>query len=470
MAANQIRTMTTNNEIFTITKSGKLQLHLHFGQTKTWDSKRRIILMSAGAQGGKTALGGWWIWREICQQGSGDYLAITTSFDLFQMKMLPEMLKIFEEVLGIGRYWAGTRTIEIRNPETNQFMAERSSDQMWARVILRSAISLSGLEAATAKAAWLDEAGQDEFTIEAWRAIRRRLALYRGRILITTTLYNLGWLKQQVLDVAEKGGNIAEFNIGKGQVRTVDNEKANIGVIQFDSIINPKFPYEEYKEAEETLPKDLFLMFYRGRVAMLRDLIYDCFDTSRHLCKRFDIPLTWPRYLGLDFGGVHMAGVFFAEDPNTHILYCYREYLEGRMTTEEHVMALKKDEPRFALVIGGSGSEQQWRDEFGDKGLYVRCPKISDVSVGISKVYKEIKKDGIIYFDDLDGIIDQKGRYRRVRDKRTGEIIDEIENKRIFHFLDAERYIISEIRGKPQPKAEDFEELGTVEDFELRWR
>ena len=51
-----------------------------------------------------------------------------------------------------------------------------------------------------------------------------------------------------------------------------------------------------------------------------------------------------------------------------------------------------------------------------------------------------------MYYQNLHGILDEKGRYRRKRDKQTGELIDEIEDKNSFHHLDAERYIISLIR------------------------
>ncbi|MCH8284717.1 MAG: hypothetical protein IIC20_09095, partial [Chloroflexi bacterium] len=44
----------------------------------------------------------------------GDFLAVTATYDLFLQKMLPELLEVFVRILGIGYYWAGTRTIELR--------------------------------------------------------------------------------------------------------------------------------------------------------------------------------------------------------------------------------------------------------------------------------------------------------------------------------------------------------------------
>ena len=149
---------TQPTELFEIdAETGKLTLNFHSGQTKAWDSDKRFVLMLAGTQGGKTSFGPWWLWREIQKKGRGDYLAITTSYDLFILKMLPELRKVFEGVLRIGRWWGGYKVIELCDPETGKFLANLQSDEMWGRIILRSANAESGLEASTAKAAWLDE-------------------------------------------------------------------------------------------------------------------------------------------------------------------------------------------------------------------------------------------------------------------------------------------------------------------------
>lgn len=414
----------------------------HRAQDLAFDSPRRIVAMIAGAQSGKTSWGPWWLDQEIRRRGGGDYIVGTSSFDLFKLKLLPAMREVFEHILGLARYWSGDRVLELRNPETGEFMAQRADDAMWARIILRSAESTGGLESTTAKGAWLDEAGQDSFLLDAWRAVRRRVALHRGRVLITTTLYNLGWLKQQVIDRALEGGTISIDNLPNGaEIELTDNPTADIALIQFDSIANPVFPLDEYAYAEATMPADEFAMFYRGRVTKLRTLIYDCFDRRKNTCPRFAIPDNWKRYLGLDFGGVNTAGVFFAEEPGTTRLFGYREYSHGGRTSKEHAEELLRGEPMAPTCVGGSTSEGQWRQEFRAGGLAVREPEISDVGVGISRVYGKIKSEQLIFFDDLEGVLDQFGSYKRKRNK-AGEITDEIENKAVYHYLDAVRYII----------------------------
>src|SRR5205823_5064075 len=103
----------------------------------------------------KTSFGPWWLHREIERCGPGDYLAVTSTFDLFKLKMLPTLCEVFEQILGIGRYWSGDRVIELCDPATGKFLARRSQDTMYTRIILRSAEAKSGLESTTSKAAWL---------------------------------------------------------------------------------------------------------------------------------------------------------------------------------------------------------------------------------------------------------------------------------------------------------------------------
>lgn len=412
--------------LWTTDTTGQLRLQLHAGQSRAWRSQRRIVAILAGTQGGKTSFLPWLLWREVTRCGAGDYLAVTSTYDLFKLKFLPALLEVFEHLTGMGRYWAADRLIELADPTTGRFLAERASDAMWGRIILRSAESGGGLESSTAKAALCDEAGMDSFTIDTWEAILRRLSLSQGRIFLGTTIYNLGWLKQRLYDPWRAGSS------------TID-------VVQFDSTENPAFPRAEYERAQRELPAWKFLMFYRGQFTRPAGLIYDCFDEQRHTCPRFALPDAWPRYLGLDFGGVNTAGLFYAEDPETKRLYLYRAYKAGERTASEHVQALLAGEPGVPTAVGGAPSEDQWRAEFRAAGLPVRPPATGEVEVGIDRVYGAHRRDEIMVFNDLHGYLDEKQRYSREVDA-VGEPTEKIANKSRFHVMDAERYIVGWLR------------------------
>lgn len=417
-------------------------LTLHEGQQAAWDAIERFVAVIAGTQGGKTSFGPWWLHREIAQQGPGDYLAVSATFDLFKLKMLPELLEVFTDLLGIARFWAGDGVLELCEhvydeahglwfPIPGQFRATRSTDPMWGRIIIRSASARGGLESATAKAAWLDEAGHDDFTLAAWEAVLRRLSLSRGRVLITTTPYNLGWLKQKLYDPWRAGAR-------------------HIRVIQFASIINPAFSREEFEERRRTMDDWKFRMFYQGQFERPAGLIYNMFvdayrDAGGHLVKPFLLPGRWPRYVGVDPGGANFCKVWLALDPDTGVYYLYRESLEGDKSTAQH--AREADElarslgENVVMYYVGQPAETQARKDWGEAGVTaVMAPPVADIESGLDAVIDLLKTWRLYVFDTCQGVLDQIGTYRRVLDD-AGLVTDKIMNKEVYHYLDALRYV-----------------------------
>jgi len=263
---------------------------------------------------------------------------------------------------------------------------------------------------------------------------------------MTTTLYNFGWIVQHILDVAVKTGDVSFYYENGGEIQKTVSKQKDITVIQLDSIVNPQFPKEEFTDAAELLSEEEFNMFYRGRKSTRRFLIYDVFDPEKHVCTTpFKISDSWKRYWGMDYGGEHMAVIFLAEEPTTKRLYVYREYMAGGKDVAGFTDDIVKGEISPFRAYGGSKSEENWRREFRWHGTSVEQPTIIDVNLGISRTYTAIKNDGIIFFSDVKGIIDELGRYRRVRNE-NGEATDEILDKNTFHRLDALRYIVSSIR------------------------
>jgi hypothetical protein len=286
------------------------------------------------------------------------------------------------------------------------------------------------LESSTAKAAWLDEAGQKRFRVGSWEAILRRLSIAQGRALLTTTPYDLGWLKQQIWDRWKRGDPAYD-------------------VIRFDSTENPAFPRAEFQRARRDLPRWKFELFYRAIFTRPAGLIYESFVDERapegHLLPRCAVPDAWERFCGIDFGGVNTAAVFYAREPGAPRLWLYRTYQAGGRTARGHVEAILKDEPRRPVCVGGSHSEGQWRSEFRAAGLSVMEPPIRDVEVGIDRVYGCHARDEILVFEDLQEYRDQKMSYAREVDE-NGEPLEKIADKETFHLMDAERYIISHLR------------------------
>lgn len=420
--------------IYDVDERGGLDLKLHRGQMKAYWSDKRFILVLAGTQSGKTSIGPAWLFNEMQRRGPGDYLIASPTFPLMEIKVLPEFRRFFQGLLHLGDYVSSPIRKFTINQRGNEVLFGNPNPGEESHVYFGYGVDPESLESATYKAAWLDEPGQKKFKLASWEAILRRLSIAQGRVLLTTTPYTLGWLKTELHD---KAGDPLE----------------SIDLVNFPSNANPTFSQAEWERALRTLPAWKFNMFYRGVFDRPPGLIYDCFDPTRHLIPRFTIPDDWDRFLGLDFGGVNTAGIFFAKERNadgqpTKRYIGYREYHAGGRTAKEHATALLRGEPRIPTAIGGSKSEGQWRQEFAEGGLPVGAPVVTDVEVGINRVYAALAETetgeaiDIVFFDDLSGTIDQLSTYSRELDDR-GEPTERIEDKETYHFLDANRYIVS---------------------------
>ena len=400
-----------------------LRIHPHAGQKAVLRATERFVFALAGTQGGKSVIGPWWLYREMTRCGAGDYMAITSTYRLFSRKMLPELLRVFEHMLGIGRYWGSESILEIKNLETGEFEAKRSYDPMWARIILGAASSPGGLEAATVNAAWLDECGQNEFGVDSWEAVLRRVSTTQGRILATTTPYNLGWLKSRIVD----------------QVGTDPDLK----VVNWASSLNPAFPESEMRRAERTMPRWKYEMFYLGLMSAPGSSIYGGYY-EKAVIAPFPIPDHWPVYLGVDYGGIHNVTLWITQDPGSKTYYVFACQLKGNRTTHQHVteaLEFLGNRP-YAAGWGGAPSEGQSRDDWGQEGLRVSDPPVRGVEPQIDRVIEFLRSGRLKVFSNQEDLLGEFRTYSREVDP-SGDPTEEIADKSSYHRLDALRYVVA---------------------------
>jgi len=365
--------------------------------------------MLAGTQGGKTCFGPDWLYREIQNKGEGDYLIATATFPLLRLKLEGEFLALFRDILRLGTYRESDRVFEFDNDRI--------------RVILASATNPESIESATAKGAWLDEAGQKQFRREANEAINRRLSLHRGRKLYTTTPYGLGWLKNEVYDLASK-------------------PNSDIEVISFPSTSNPAFPLDEYERAKNMLPRWKFEMFYNGRFERPVGLVHDSFG-PQDIIDRFPIDKSWPVYVGHDFGIANPAALFTAQNPATGELIYWQEYLPGAgRSPYDHVQAWQKITAGYNVIarVGGNHQEQEIRDAYSAHGWHIIEPLQRSVNEQIMRVLGQERLHKIKVFRDLANIIDEKQSFSYKLDDKYNPT-NEFEDEKDYHLSACERYL-----------------------------
>ncbi len=413
-----------------ITPERVLRFNFHAGQVRAWESEKRTIAVCAGTGSGKTASCPIWLWREIQRRGAGDFAFVSPSHTLMKKRALPEFRNLFETILGLGEYRPGDSEFRFSDAGCVRMFDHKPLTP--TRVLFCHAENPNALESMTLKGAVADEAGQKEFKTDSYFALRRRLAFFEGRLFIATTPYSdKGWLREQIYEKWKAGDKTIDF-------------------IRFSSLMNPAYPRSEYQWACDNLPLWKKRLFYDAEFERPAGLIYDAFDEKLHKVPRFEIPASWHRFLGLDFGGVNTAGVFFAEEPGTKRWYAYRTYKAGGRTAKEHTAELLKGELGRPICYGGSKSEGQWRDEFRAAGLGVREPDQTEVEVGIGRVYGAMKRGEIFVFDDLPLLLEEITTYaRKTNDK--GDPTEEIVAKASWHIADAMRYVVSPMKKESPP-------------------
>ena len=401
----------------------EIVVRLHPGQLEGWNATEQIIGIIAGTQSGKTSYGPLWLLREIFDRGDGDYIVVSPTNPLLRLKALPEFKRLFEAALGLGVYKKADKIFVF-----HQHICDQWFNGQPVTVFFGYAANSDSLESATAKAVWADECGQAAFPVDSFEALQRRVSLMRGRMLLTTTPYNLGWLKTQVWD---------RFKAGDMGFRCVN----------FDSTANPTYPTESFDEARKRLPSWKFDLMYRGIFVRPAGVIYEAYG-EKILCRAFRVPPNWRRVIGMDFGPVNTAAVFFAQSPKTKVWYLYRTYKGGGKTAQDHLAAILHREPTAnqceIYFTGGAPSEDEWRDKYAEAGAIVEKPAVSSVEAGIDSLQSLMRARRLRIFKTLDKLDSEFNTYAYELDDKGEPIIRRgkyvIESKAKYHRLDGARY------------------------------
>ncbi len=380
-----------------------VKVSLHEGQTRAWRSKAKYVAMISGTGSGKSFMGPIWLYREIQKHPDGSFLVVSPTYQMFQRIVLP-MTKEFMDKATSGEYRAGERTYYLPTG---------------GRIYFGSADNPFTLEGVHVHAAWMDEAGQ--MKREAWDVVLRRVGFHNGRVLITTTPYNLGWLKTEFYDKWRAGDK-------------------DYDVIQFASTVNPYYPREELERARASLPDWKFRMFYLGEFTKPKGLVYEDFNPQKHIITPFEIPSDWKRIVGVDFGYNNPTAAVWLAINSDGVIYVYREYYERNKLPEESgrdILSLSEGETIDALYCDPSNPAAI--EQYRRMGLPAK-PADNAVREGIEKVISELKTNSLFVFRGLNNLLDEIENYQwRVY---NDSIMDE-PVKDYDHAVDALRYAIA---------------------------
>ena len=199
---------------------------------------------------------------------------------------------------------------------------------------------------------------------------------------------------------------------------------------------------------------------YYGIWAPPEGAIFSMYEEETHKVVAFAPPANWPRFVGVDPFGAHIAAVWVAFDPVGMAIHVYREYVQPfGVTTGKHVEAILKmagysatgaptgsAEHIFAWV-GGGPSERQARTDYGGFGLPLVPSPVTGVWAGIDRIAGLMREGRLFIHDCCVNLLSEIGDYRRKLNARTGEFSDVIENKDSYDQIDSLRYVLGYLTG-----------------------
>jgi hypothetical protein len=205
-----------------------------------------------------------------------------------------------------------------------------------------------------------------------------------------------------------------------------------------------------------------------GEPAMGEGAIYPI-DIEELLVDDFPIPETWPRVFGLDVGKT--AGIWGALNPDTDVLYLWREYYSEEYNPILHAAAIKASGDWIPGVVDPAslGSSQvdgrKLFEVYSELGL-ILVPADNSVESGIQEVWMRLSTGRLKVFKSLSRWRTEFGRYHRKKVETVFGIKDKIV-KKDDHLMDASRYLvvsgipIARVKPKPKPR--------TQQDSEYSW-
>ena len=401
--------MTTLVKKRSSSRSSKLEIRLHSGQVPIVESDVWCTAAIAGTGGGKTVVGYPWLIKEMQRRPGMLHLVAEPTLDMVQRVLLtatpgrPDLITFLR--------WFDKSAVYLRS--------KRLLHHRLGTVALVSAENPDAWQGAHIGSCWLDECGL--MSRLAWITAVQRVAYASGRILATSTPYNMGWLKTDIYDPYHAGNT-------------------DIVVSQFPSTSNPHYDPAVIERARGLMSAERGRMMFDGQFGRPEGMIYDCYDDEFVLVDDFVPPSTWQHFGGLDFGFNHpFAGLAAARNPDG-VYFLYWEYKRSERTIGHHSVAIKASGPAAGARWYCDPSGAQFILELQGLGISATGGN-NDVAAGIDKVYELMAGGRLKICRSLHHVRDEIEGYEWQREKDdTGFSDDPV--KLNDDLVDALRYML----------------------------
>lgn len=174
------------------------------------------------------------------------------------------------------------------------------------------------------------------------------------------------------------------------------------------------------------------------------------------LVDDIQIPEHWPRAYGFDVGWNRTAAIWGARNPDTDVVFLYREHYRGQAEPAIHAAAIRSRDEWVPGVVDPASRGRTQTDGiqilqmYKDLSLDLEIAQ-NGVESGIYEVWTRLSTGRLKVFKSLSNWV---GEFRLYRRDDKGRVV-----KTNDHLMDATRYLIvsglSRAKTKPLPKSEN---------------
>lgn len=208
-------------------------------------------------------------------------------------------------------------------------------------------------------------------------------------------------------------------------------------------------PDNYIEDMVKNYPQEWVERFVLGKWNQMSGLIYHEFDEDQHMCDPFDIPSSWVKFRGNDWGiDAPSTCAFWAVKPGpVPTFYKFDEYEDRQKTAEEHADAILAQSKQYgtfrASIMDQSafnkGSDlKSVADKYKAKG-YQCLPATKDQMASILTVKQLLSTNRVFYFRGKTERTIEEMKAWKWAAKQQGK---EIPARGNDHHLDSDRYAL----------------------------
>jgi phage terminase large subunit len=305
----------------------------HQQQYNVYNFSTQYCAAIAGVQSGKTFVGAYWAAKMISEMPAGGVgMIVAPTFKILDQSTL---VKFFGEFPQYRQFYKEQKRMIVLGDKT---------------VFIRSAEEPYSLEGITADWVWGDEAGK--FNLIVWTILRSRTAIKQGKVLFTTTPYNMGWLYRDFFIPAR------------------DGKDKDLTVISWASVDSPYFSKEFADKEKLRLRPEEFNRRYLGEFTRMEGLVYNLHQW--HIINpipdlRADITVG-----GIDWGWTNPAALTVCKYFDGK-WYQVDEWYQTGKTTREIIEACQRLQEKWGVNrwYADSANPEKIVEASTNTGLYV---------------------------------------------------------------------------------------------------